>query len=364
MTQYLFRTAFLIATLSVGACSSTNSSGEINYRASEVTPTLEVPPDLIGKSAERNLDIPGSVVGKEENVGRFTETGYTGLERKVLPVFANMTIQGQGDMYWLEVKLPAEKLYPLIREYWAEQGFLLTVDEPSIGVMETEWLGLKSGSDSFISSFIASMQGAESKDQYITRLERSEDNNSTRVYLAHRGQELIISDIDDTARQYEFQHGWQFTPSDPAKEYEMVARLMVYLGFQQEQVGQEIKKIGQFAERAELKFKEEGELSHLEVKQGFEQTWNRFRHSLDRLSIPILDKEREGNKGAITFVSSDFLDRASIKVEGKPTDKLRIGLKGSSNSNYTRIDVLNKSGSIIYSPQSTQVLEFLHQQLK
>ncbi|MCP5051704.1 MAG: outer membrane protein assembly factor BamC, partial [bacterium] len=194
MSRCPLRIVFLFVTLSTVACSSTNSTGEINYRTSEVTPTLEAPPDLIGTSTGRNLDIPGSVVGKEENIGRFTETGYIGLERKVLPVFANMSIQGQGDLYWLAVSMPAEELYPLIREYWAEQGFLLTVDEPSIGVMETEWLGLKSGSDSFISSFIASMQGAESKDQYLTRLERSEDNNSTRVYLAHRGQELIISD--------------------------------------------------------------------------------------------------------------------------------------------------------------------------
>ena len=154
----------LIIILSLTACSSTDEK-ILNYRSSEITPTLEIPPDLTQVSAESNLSIPGSKVGLAENTGRYVETGNLNVEVRTLPKIAGLSIEGHGDAHWLKVSDKAEAIYPLLRTFWAEQGFTLLKDEPAVGVMETEWLSAKSGSGSFFASLLESLKGAEFKDQ-------------------------------------------------------------------------------------------------------------------------------------------------------------------------------------------------------
>ena len=64
----------LVCGLTQFAC-STGSDDGVNYEDSEITPTLEIPPDLISRESDKNLVLPGSKVGTKENTGRFVETG-------------------------------------------------------------------------------------------------------------------------------------------------------------------------------------------------------------------------------------------------------------------------------------------------
>ena len=73
MNKYKFL-IMLACALSQLAC-STNSDEGINYQDSVITPTLEIPPDLIGRESGKNLVLPGSKVGTKDNAGRFVETG-------------------------------------------------------------------------------------------------------------------------------------------------------------------------------------------------------------------------------------------------------------------------------------------------
>ncbi|MBT3204631.1 MAG: hypothetical protein HOM14_12525 [Gammaproteobacteria bacterium] len=73
MNKYKFL-ILLACGLSQLAC-STNSDEGINYSDSVITPTLEIPPDLIGRESDKNLVLPGSKVGTTDNAGRFVETG-------------------------------------------------------------------------------------------------------------------------------------------------------------------------------------------------------------------------------------------------------------------------------------------------
>lgn len=65
------------------ACSTGSDCG-VNYRDSVITPTLEIPPDLIGRQSDKNLILPGSKVGTAENTGRFVETGDLNTDDKPL----------------------------------------------------------------------------------------------------------------------------------------------------------------------------------------------------------------------------------------------------------------------------------------
>lgn len=74
MKSYKFWVVGLVCGVTQLACSSNSDSG-INYGDSVITPTLEIPPDLISKKTNKNLVLPGSKVGTKENTGRFIETG-------------------------------------------------------------------------------------------------------------------------------------------------------------------------------------------------------------------------------------------------------------------------------------------------
>ena len=79
MKNYKIWIVGFICGLTQLACSSSSDSG-INYGDSVIAPTLEIPPDLISVKTDKNLVLPGSKVGTQENTGRFVETGNLNTE--------------------------------------------------------------------------------------------------------------------------------------------------------------------------------------------------------------------------------------------------------------------------------------------
>lgn len=363
MRSYKVLVLGLVCGVVLSAC-STNSGNEINYRESVITPTLEVPPDLISRSSDKNLTLPGSKVGTADNTGRFVETGNLNIEARVLPVIDDLKLEGQGDLYWLSVSMPAVKIYPAIKAFWADQGFQLIKDEPVIGIIETEWLGFKAGNDSFFASFMASMRAAESRDQYSTRIVRNADNEAINIFLAHRGQELVIDEESDALGDSRLKQGWQFVPSDPAKEIEMLSRLMVFLGMQDDQLKQELEKLGQFAARTSIEIDEKEEQPFLVVKHGLGQTWNRLIYQMDRLAIKVTDQSQKRNKATLALDVMDLSEKGIDKNEKNSEGKVLLRLENSVNTNATRIDVLDENADVTHSDESKQLLNYLHDQLR
>ena len=60
----------------------------VEYENSVITPTLEIPPDLISREQNKNLSLPGSNIGKPENTARFVETGNLNLKQSSISIAA------------------------------------------------------------------------------------------------------------------------------------------------------------------------------------------------------------------------------------------------------------------------------------
>lgn len=345
-----------VSGLSQTACTF-GSSKEIDYRDSEITPTLEIPPDLISRSSNKNLALPGSKVGMPENRGRFVVTGNLNVGARTLPEFDAIRLQGQGDLHWLSVQAPVTKVYPLMQKFWAQQGFSLVVDEPAIGIMETQWLALNTGAGAFFGSMVSPSKAVQSRDQFKTRFERNLETEGTRLYLAHRFQRTMTDHSSSG-------ESWQFAPSDPSTEYEMLARMMVFLGMQDDKVRQELEKIGLFSARAKIENDEDGQAGYLLVNQGFVQTWNRLRHQMDRLNIAASEVRKKQNLGVMELNGDDLLRHDSSLIEVENSDQLVLALRSISASNTTRIDVLNEAGLVDHSTKARRILDFLLAYLK
>jgi outer membrane protein assembly factor BamC len=361
MNRFIAVFIFALSLFTLSACSMFGAE-EIDYRDSEITPTLEIPPDLIQSQEGKNLPLPGSRVGMDSNTGRYVETGDLNIESRTLPNIDRFEIQGEGDLHWLSVPYSAQKTYPLLREFWSEQGFELVLDEPIMGMMRTQWIRSRASNASFFGKTRERASGAESRHQFTTRLQRFADDASTLVFISHRQQDLVIKN-DESGSAASDREGWQLRASDSTREYEMLSRLMVFMGLGDEAVKAQMEKLGGFAARATLQQGAEDGLVYLKVSDGFHQTWNRLLHQLSRLNVVPEESEREDNKGTLVINSSQLF--TALQEQDRPERKsIILALVGHDNSDTTRIEVMDGKGSRERNSQARKILQSLSGLLK
>ena len=152
-----------------------------------------------------------------------------------------MRIERAGTQRWLVVNRSADELWNPIREFWQENGFLLALDQPNLGIMETDWAENRAKiPQDFIRNALGkvfdSLYSTSERDKFRTRLERTA-SGGTEIYISHRGmQEVYSTSTKD-------QTVWQPRAPDPEIEAEFLRRLMVKLGVPQDQA-RSAKEIG------------------------------------------------------------------------------------------------------------------------
>ncbi len=359
----------LIVAFSVLSCSSGSENQKVRYKTSAIAPSLEIPPDLTRLDDSANKALPGSNLGTRSAIGRFKDSVPT-LER-VLPKISGITLKGEGERHWLEVEQNVTTTYDLLKDFWAEEGFILEQDEPLIGVMKTEWLENKAGllvsEDSFFSGFFALLSSTDTKDQYMTRVERGEVDNVTKIYLTQHGQEYMLLDESTLGKS----SGWQSRVSEPELEVEMLSRMMIFLGLQDDQVKQQLAKIGQFPKRA-LLTKNEDEVTVLVIKESYDRGWNRVLRQLDRLGTDYVNKnQKEGVirikqkteqvKQKEGFFSSLFSSSDASKDEGFVY--LNIEVTDTLND-VTAVQMVTSIGANDDSDHAVALLQYLFEKLK
>ena len=163
-----------------GGC---QSDLDLRYLDASVGGSLELPPDLIRSEEESSFELPEVFSGEDASV------------RNRVPVLANvrsLRLEGSQNLYWLSVEEPVDNLYQLVKNFWASEGYRLIVDEPVIGIMQTEWIYKQVGTDENTLNWLERLFGLRDlsavQDQFKTRIDRG-DGGRSRVYIAHRGAE-------------------------------------------------------------------------------------------------------------------------------------------------------------------------------
>ncbi|CAK0764537.1 outer membrane protein assembly factor BamC [Gammaproteobacteria bacterium] len=107
-----------------------------------------------------------------------------------------------------------------------DQGFLLKVDDPKTGILETDWLENRanipqSGVRALFGKVMDGLYDSSTRDRFRVRLEQGEAPNTTEVYISHLGAEEVVKGDS----------GMADAPTDPELEAVMLQRLMVFMGF-------------------------------------------------------------------------------------------------------------------------------------
>ena len=372
------RAAVLALALLAAGCSSLDdmrdTNSRIEYKSATKLPPLDVPPDLTAPAREGRYQAPDArdattLSGYEAGRAQQARDGQRGPQA-LLPSIEGLRVERNGDQRWLVVDLPPEKLWPLMRSFWQENGLLIALEIPEAGVLETEWAENRAPiKQSFLRSKIGSifepLASTGTRDKYRVRLEPA-PGGGTEVYISHRGLQEVYIDGDQV------QTGWQPRPPDPGLEVEFLRRLMVRLGTPTEEAARRIATAPAASQRAALKKGLDG-AELLEIFEPFDRAWRRVGLALDRVGFTVEDRDRqkgvyfvryadplagvkkdEGLLGKLAFWRDD---QPAVKAE-----QYRVAVTAADEA--SRVQVLDRSGAAESSPTASRILALLHEQLK
>jgi len=129
-----------------------------------------------------------------------------------LPSQENARLERSGSQRWLVVKGEADAVWNVVKEFWQEMGFLVSVEVPESGVMETDWAENRANIPqdiirSILSKVLDSLYSTGTRDKFRTRLEKGSEPGTTEIYISHRGMnELYINETKSDTR-------WQPRPA-------------------------------------------------------------------------------------------------------------------------------------------------------
>ncbi|MDE2387744.1 MAG: outer membrane protein assembly factor BamC [Betaproteobacteria bacterium] len=348
----------------------------IDYKSAGKLPPLEIPPDLVQPAIDERYSIPEGSSGSttfssysNERGGQQKNTAATLIPTSV----QNVHIERSGTQRWLVIPQPPEVVWPVIKEFWQELGFLIKVEVPEAGIMETDWAEnrAKIPQDiirTFLSTFLDSIYSTAERDKFRTRLERSE-SGSTEVYISHRGMTEVLEggSLNRTI--------WQPRPADPNLEAEMLSRLMMRFGVEEQKAKLELTT-GRSSSQERAFINKEG--TSLVVNETFDRSWRRVGLALDRIGFTVEDRNREQGIYFVRYVNPDadrkkkgddegilsniMFWRSSDKDDAKAA-KYRIQVH-NTGTNTSTVSLQNDDGTDVSATTSSRILKLLHEQLK
>jgi outer membrane protein assembly factor BamC len=355
----------VLTTASLIACSS---SSNLDYFDSKVLPDLEIPPDLTQVDTDDSFELPTAISSGGNSAGDSSKI-------LVLANVESIKLEGYADFYWLSVDHSPEDIYALVKNFWSSEGFILLIDEPVIGVMQTEWVYNKEGTGdedaSFLSKFFGEDELSATQDQFKTRIAGNTETGVSQIYISHRGTEYIHV-LSTRANEDSEGAQWGFRASDTELEVEMLSRLMIYLGLEQSDVEKELKNIKLFAPRAVLQVDYSENESYLLLNGQYTRNWNRTLHQLDRLNFEVEKADMRGgfSGDGVMLVITDIEVNVNASSFFSLLSKVETGKKQiylifeEETEKITRISMETIDGEVENSPEGVEFLTLLYDRLK
>ena len=369
--------ALAAALSSLSGCSivgDTLSGDKVDYRSGgEKTIGLDVPPDLtqLTRDSRYQQTQGGAVSAASYQAGTVAAAAAPAASAAVTiapEAIGDMRIERLGNERWLRTSLTPEQLWPQLQAFWKERGFRLTADEPTAGVMETDWAEnrAKLPQDFIRSSIGKVLDGLYStgeRDKFRTRVERA--SGGSEVYITHRGM------IEVVTGQSKENTIWQPRPAEPQLEGEFLSRLMLRLGAKEEAAKAAGATLSAPGAAARARLVEGESAATLQVDDGFDRAWRRVGVALDRSGFTVEDRDRAQGLYFVRYVDPANVGREEPgffaklfgldKKDGGPA-KYRVLVKGAGERSV--VSVLNNQGAAENSAAGKRIAATLLEELK
>ncbi|WP_395667765.1 outer membrane protein assembly factor BamC [Rhodoferax sp.] len=350
----------LVAVLVLGGCSSLQPD-KVDYRSAVRSSGLEVPPDLTQLSKDtRYAIVEGAVSAAGSKVAQSAVTPPA----VAASTLGDVRIERSGNQRWLVVKRSPEQLWPGVREFWKDNGFVLTLDQSNIGIMETDWAEnrAKIPQDflrATLGKVLDNLYSTAERDKFRTRLEATTDGH-TEIYISHRG----LLEVDASGRPGTV---WRPRASDPELEAEFLRRLMVRLGATAEQAQ---AQVAASLAKPTSQMVVVGGQSVLRIPEGFDAAWRRVGLTLDRTGFTVEDRDRKQGVYFVRYVAANvateepgFLGRL-FSSKSKQSDAVKYQISVRSQADSSTVTVLDAAGGPVKSESAQKIMEVIAQDLR
>ena len=362
----------------LGGCSSLEiPSKKVDYKSTTKLPPLDIPPDLARPGVDDRFVVPdaapkGTATFSDYSRDRAGKPAASSAgTTAVLPNVENVRIDRAGTQRWLVVPGTPEQLWSVVKEFWQETGFVVNMESPEAGVMETDWSENRaniprSGLSGMIGRVLDSMYSTAERDKFRTRLERGAQPNTTEIYISHRGmEEVYITEYVDQMR-------WQPRKPDPDLEAEMLRKLMVRFGVED---GRAKTQIAGAAPQLQAKINRSADGDRLALNDPFDRAWRRVGLALDRVGFTVEDRDRSKGVYFVRYIDPDADVKTTedkgwfskLKFWGgssKPQSKEQYRILVQEAAAGAEVQILDKDGGREKSDTASRILTLLFDQLK
>jgi outer membrane protein assembly factor BamC len=362
--------AIAVVLFSVAGCETAQFTKKVDYKSAQSAPQLELPPDL---SAPQYDD-------------RFSVTTASGLAAQgarpkapdaIAPdANAEARIVRAGTQRWLVVKTTPETAWNTTKQFWTNTGFVLAVDQPTVGIMETDWAENRADVpnnwlSSTLGKYVDVFGETYRRDKFRTRIERGTEPGTVDIYISHRGSEQVPTATIDRVSPAGWT--WAVMPPDPGLEAEMLSRLMQRFGTTEAQAQAALKasSAASTPDRARLEKMPNG-ASQLIVDDNFDRAWRRVGLALDRVGFTVVDRDRSKGTYFVRYANPEsdgskgkqgFLDKLMFwKDKDEKPEQYRITVAQADPNSL--VTVQDPDGAPDKSVNGEKILALLKDQLK
>lgn len=380
------RVLLLISAIALSGCAGTPfETKRVDYKSEAVVPaaSLETPPDLTPVTGDEHFDVPGRNTLSDYNKNRpgAAPAAAAAATGPVVPVVSSKVhLERDGAVRWLVVQGTPGQLWPQLKDFWVKSGFTLKVDNPQVGVLETEWNENRANlPQDFIRKYLGkvldSAYETSLRDKYRTRVEAGSEAGTTNIYITHKGMQEVVK-----GNAIDGQTVWQPRAADPELENEFIRRLAVSFGVDQGTAQSMVassdvaKPAEAAASRAQVSPGADGD-PVLSLKEPFDRAWRRVGLALDRGGFTVEDRDRvEGvyyvrytdNDNPIAPKDSGFFSKLAFwKSEDKSafTQTYRLRVVANSDNQTTNVTVRDKDKKSVPPALAQRLLELVGQKM-
>ncbi len=304
----LFAALLTVVALVLAGCESIGPVGKrIDYKSTSAAPPLELPPELSQPRYDDRFAVSTASGLAAANAARPNRND-------LLPSNPDARIARAGNERWIVAKATPEQAWSISRQYWTDTGFVVAVEQPTIGVMETDWAENRADmpSDflrSTVGKYLEAFTSTYKRDKFRTRIERGAEPGTVEIYVSHRGMEQVPTVMMDN--RYGAGFAWAVMPPNPNLEAEMLQRLMMRFGAPESQTVAATavntpgtRPASTTPDRARVEKGSDG-VSKLIVDDPFDRAWRRVGLALDRSGFTVVDRDRSSGVYFVRYADPD-----------------------------------------------------------
>jgi outer membrane protein assembly factor BamC len=354
---------FSVPTASAAAGQKPAAAGDMGAPAPAVAPSLASP--------AAPLAAPGALVAP--------------AGQAVDPAVAAARIVREGNQRWLAVNASPEVAYATVRDVFVSQGFKIAVDDPALGLIETEWAETRPKLNEDVARnalrrLLGAFDSNGEQNKFRARIERT-PANTAEITITHRGlDEVFTSPQKDTTK-------WQVRAPDPELEAILLQRVALRFAAVQPAVAVAPAPAAVAPAAATVpaaaaapvtvvdarvhKVTAGGYVT-LQIEDDLDHAWRRVGIALDRGGFTIADRNRDKHQYSVRYLDPEYeasekekrgwwdrLFNADAKI---PEQEFLIAI--TSSGAVSVVEVRGKDGKSDNGPTARHIVDQLEEDLR